>query len=64
MTTPLIDKITQLCAQTNDTEIQSMLKRIPELYPRIAHGGDDHREWLGTAVDAHFMDEPLPPYAK
>jgi hypothetical protein len=32
------------------------------LFDAIAHGDDGHRDWLKSAIDAHFSKSPLPEY--
>jgi len=39
-----------------------IIKRIPELFDKIAHGGPGHRQWLKEAIEAHFSGEPMPEY--
>ncbi len=31
------------------------------LWKSLAHGDDDHRQWLGEAIEAFFTDQPVPP---
>jgi hypothetical protein len=36
---------------------------ITRLWTALAHGDDDHREWLREAIEAFFTDQPIPaPY--
>lgn len=55
-------------AQCNDIDTkpleqaQVMLHLIPELFDKIAHGEQGHRDWLKAAIEAHFSGEPMPDY--
>ena len=40
----------------------SLIKLIPELFDKIAHGAPGHRQWLKAAIEAHFSGEPMPEY--
>lgn len=55
-------------AQCNDINTESleqaqvMLNLIPELFDKIAHGEQGHRDWLKAAIEAHFSGKPMPDY--
>lgn len=34
--------------------IRSLLGRIDALFPAIAHGSQEHRDWLERAISDHF----------
>lgn len=44
------------------TAADELIKRIPELFDKIAHGEPGHREWLKLAIEAHFLGLPMPEY--
>lgn len=48
---------------TGDFQVAvDIIKRIPELFDKIAHGGPGYRQWLKEAIEAHFSGEPMPEY--
>jgi len=59
-----IDEIKALVeAESIDAfDLNNFLDLIPELLGKIEHGEPGHREWLGKAIEAHFLQEPMPEY--
>jgi len=48
---------------TGDMEIaRELIKLIPELFDKIAHGEQGHRDWLEEAIQNHFQGKPMPEY--
>lgn len=48
---------------TGDFEVAAtIIKLIPELFDKIAHGEPGHRQWLKAAIEAHFSGDPMPEY--
>lgn len=39
-----------------------LVKLIPQLFDKIAHGEQGHRDWLKAAIEAHFTGQPMPEY--
>lgn len=39
-----------------------LVKLIPQLFDKIAHGEAGHREWLKEAIENHFTGKPMPEY--
>ncbi|MNG46917.1 hypothetical protein D3C79_47810 [compost metagenome] len=39
-----------------------VIKLIPELFSKIAHGESGHRQWLEEAIENHFTGKPMPEY--
>ncbi|ABY63289.1 hypothetical protein ST201phi2-1p466 [Pseudomonas phage 201phi2-1] len=58
------EKIDELITRTDDPEIKRVLHLTTTLFDKIQHGGDDHRDWLGAAIEAHFTDSEIPEYKK
>lgn len=48
---------------TGDFEVATeLVKLIPELLAKVAHGEPGHRRWLEQAIEAHFTGQPMPEY--
>lgn len=48
---------------TGDFELATeLVKLIPELFAKIAHGEPGHRRWLEEAIENHFTGKPMPEY--
>ena len=39
-----------------------LIKLIPTLFDKIAHGEAGHRSWLEEAIENHFTGKPMPEY--
>lgn len=46
--------------ESEDAEV--LLSRILTLFDVLKHGEDGHKEWLGKAIENHFLDLPMPEY--
>ncbi len=60
----LIDHINKLLERTEDQEIRKVLVATTTLFAAVEHGGEDHRDWLETAIEAHFTGGQMPEYKK
>lgn len=60
----LAQHIEQLVDCIDCPETIQVLRAIPTLFAAIEHGGDDHRDWLEKAIEAHFMGTEMPEYKK
>jgi hypothetical protein len=50
------EKVAQLSA-----ELAKAKRLASTLFAAVAHGDDEHREWLQTAIDDHFAGKPTEP---
>jgi hypothetical protein len=50
------------CPTGDFTTAIEVIKLIPQLFDKIAHGEAGHREWLEEAIENHFTGKPMPEY--
>lgn len=43
-------------------KVVRLVELIPELFAKLAHGEQGHRDWLEAAIEAHFDEKPMPDY--
>lgn len=43
-------------------KVVELVRLIPQLFDKIAHGEQGHRDWLKAAIEAHFSGNPMPEY--
>jgi len=59
-----IDEIKALVDQecADPIDLNDFLDLIPQLFDKLKHGEQGHRDWLEKAIEAHFLQEPMPEY--